>query len=363
MVDSADANLDSSVAEYDAVLVCLIAEVAVAYVDIRTFQQRLRYARRNVEIQQKSLELAKTRADEGKTGDVSVYLSKSSLESTKATIPSLKIGLRQANNRLCTLLGQPTVDIVDSLGDELGIPSASPEIALGIPADLLRRRPDVRQAERNVAAQSEQIGIALADLYPQFKISGEISVKAESFSPLFTSGSTGGSVGPSFNWSILNYGRIINNVRQQDARFQELVATYQNAVLTANQEVEDALVAFLQNQVRVKTLTANVDATRHALELELIRFKEGEADFTGVFILQGDLAAKQDQLAASQSDVITSLIGVYKALGGGWEIRCPDFHPREISVVKPDPEDLDLPPTPPSSMKEALPELTTNEEN
>jgi outer membrane protein TolC len=139
---------------------------------------------------------------------------------------------------------------------------------------------------------------------------------------------------------VLNYGRIASNVRFQDALFQELVASYQNTVLSANQEVEDALVAFLKTQEQVKFLAGTVNATQRALELELLNFKEGETDFTGVFVLQADLAGKQDQLAAAQGDVVTSLIGVYKALGGGWEIRCHNFHPRGINVTPPAPEEL-----------------------
>lgn len=343
-IESADAGLDASVAEYDAILLSLIAEVVTAYIDIRTFEQRLEYARENVRIQEKSLQLTEAREEEGKTGKISVYLSESNLEATKASMRPLEIGLRQANNRLCTLLGQPTVDLSQQLG-EGKIPSAPPEVAVGIPADLLRRRPDVRAAERRVAAQSAQIGVALSDLYPSIAITGEIFVKAEEFQDLFKSLSNGGSVGPSFQWNVLNYGRIMNNVRIQDARFQQLIFTYQNTVLSANEEVESALVAFLQTQEQVKSLAASVQATRRALELELLNFKEGESDFSGVFVLQGDLALKQDQLAAAQGEVVASLVAVYKGLGGGWEIRCPGFQPRSVSPPQRLPLPNQLPPT------------------
>lgn len=201
--------------------------------------------------------------------------------------------------------------------------SAAPaEIAVGIPADLLRRRPDVRAAERQVAAQSAAIGIATADLYPSIAITGQISLSSEEFSDLFKSLSQGGSIGPSFEWNVLNYGRIRNNIQAQNERLQELVASYQNTVLTANQEVEDALVSFLKTQSIVNSLADSTSATDRALKLELIRFKEGESDFTGVFVLQGDLASKQDQLAAARGEVVANLISVYKSLGGGWEIEC-----------------------------------------
>jgi outer membrane protein TolC len=173
-----------------------------------------------------------------------------------------------------------------------------------------------------VAAQSAVIGIATADLYPSIAITGQISLNAEEFSDLFKSLSQGGSIGPSFQWNVLNFGRIRNNILAQEESFYELVANYQNTVLTANQDVEDALVSFLRTQGIVKSLADSASATDRALKLELIRFKEGESDFTGVFVLQGDLATKQDQLAAARGEVVTSLISVYKALGGGWEIRC-----------------------------------------
>ena len=361
-IESADASLEASVREYDAILVCLIAEVVTAYVDIRTFEERLQYARKNVQIQEGSFKLAKTRAEEGKTGNISLYLSQSNLDATKASIPSLEIGLRQANNRLCTLLGMPTIDLTESLQAGDGIPTAPAEVAVGIPADLLRRRPDVRAAERQVAAQSAQIGVAITDLYPGIAVTGEISVQAEDFSDLFSSLSQGGSIGPGFRWNVLNYGRIKNNVRVQEARFRELIATYQQTVLTANQEVEDALIAFLQNQERVKSLANSAEATQQALKLELLNFKEGETDFTGVFVLQGDLAEKQDQLAEAQGETVTNLISVYKALGGGWQIRCPKFQPRGITEFEAEAEPEEIVP-PRLSTKLAQPKMTMDEEN
>ncbi len=363
-VESADASLDASVHEYDALLVCLIAEVVTAYIDIRTLEQRLEYVQQNVRIQEGSLKLTQEQAAAGKTGDIGLHLAESSLEATRASIPPLQIGLRQANNRLCTLLGIPTMDLSESLGAGDGIPTAPAEAVVGIPADLLRRRPDVRAAERQVAAQNAQIGVAISDLYPSIAVTGEITVQAEEFQNLFKSLTTGGSVGPSFQWNVLNYGRIINNVRVQDARLQELIASYQNTVLTANQEVEDSLISFLRTQEQVELLAGSVQATRRALELELINFKEGETDFTGVFVLQGALVGRQDLLAAAKGQVVTSLVGVYKALGGGWEIRCLEFQPHgvvsqplEAMEIVPVPEAMPLLPTVSDDAAPILPEF------
>ena len=330
-IESADANLGASIAEYDFVLITLISEVVTAYIDIRTFEERLRYARQNVDIQKSSLKLSQTQFDEGKTNQVGVYLARANLSGTASTVPSLEVGLQQAKNRLCTLLGIPPSDVTELLGTKDGIPSVPAEIALGIPADLLRRRPDIRQAERLVAAQSAQIGVALADLYPSIAINGEVYQASEQFSDLFRSASAAGSIGPSFRWNILNYGRIRNNVRLQDSRLLELIASYQNKVLEANQEVEDALIAFLKSQEEVKFLQENVDDLDNSLELLIVEFEEGAIEFSPVFVLQGSLREAQDRLAAAQGRLLVNLIDVYRALGGGWQIRCPGFLPQLIN--------------------------------
>ncbi len=287
-IASADANVQVAVGDYDAILLSLISEVATAYIDYRTAQLQLQYAQQNLKIQESSLKLTQEKADQGATGYIGVYLAQSSFEATKAGIPNLEIKLRQAGNRLCTLLGIPTQDLAELLGDGV-IPTAPSEVAVGIPANLLRRRPDIRAAERKIASQSEQIGIALADLYPAFTITGEFALESEKFSDLFRSASSAGSVGPGFQWNLLNYGRIANNVELQKYGLQELIASYQNKVLTANQEVEDAMVAFLQTQERYHYLDLSVEATEESLKLLTLSFEEGEIDFSAVFLLQGAL--------------------------------------------------------------------------
>jgi NodT family efflux transporter outer membrane factor (OMF) lipoprotein len=331
-VAAADANLNASVREYDAVLVCLLAEVVTAYVDIRTAQTRLQFMRANVEFQDGSLELTQIKADEGKTGYVSVAAAQSIMELTRTQIGPLEADLRQASNRLCTLLGIPTIDLLPELGAG-NIPVAPAEVAIGIPADLLRRRPDVRAAERQVAVESEQIGIALTDLYPAFSITGTIGLGAQNLSQIFDPGARFSAVGPGFHWNILNYGRILNNVRSQRADFRESVTNYRNTVLEANQEVEDALVAFQKSQQQAEALTGSAEAMQRALDLELIRFVEGENNFTGVFVFQSVLVQQQDQLAQARGSVITSLVQLYKALGGGWQVRCYGFPAVEAPVL------------------------------
>ena len=174
-----------------------------------------------------------------------MYQARSTLESTEAEVPEFQIQLRQTNNQLCILLGIPPEELETILGPG-PIPAAPPEVAIGIPADLLRRRPDVRRAERQAAAQSAQIGIAEAQFYPAISVNGTLGASAQNFSHLFDPTAFQGNIGPSFQWNVLNYGRILNNVRYQDARFQELVATYQQAVLTASQDAENGIVTFLR---------------------------------------------------------------------------------------------------------------------
>jgi NodT family efflux transporter outer membrane factor (OMF) lipoprotein len=320
-IEAADAVLDSSIENYDDVLVVLLSDVATNYVTYRTFEQRLLYARKNVEIQTAAYQLAKDKHEAGATTERDVQQAKQILEQTKALIPQLEIGLRQATNRLCVLLGVPPTDLAQRLGNG-AIPRVSPEVAIGIPADLIRRRPDVRRAERLAAAQSARIGVAEADLYPHISLVGTIGLEAENFGALFhTPKSLIGQFGPSFHWDILNYGRILNNVRLQDAQFQELAFTYQQLVLTAGREVEDSVIAFLKNQEQTERFADSVKAAERTVEITNEQYRQGAVDFTPLFLFQSQLAQQQDALAASQGDIVLSLIQIYRSLGGGWEMR------------------------------------------
>jgi outer membrane protein TolC len=201
-----------------------------------------------------------------------------------------------------------------------------------MPADLLRRRPDVRSAERQAAAQCAQIGIAESDYYPAFTINGTLGYSAQSFPDLFHSQALNANVGPSFQWNLLNYGRILNNVRLQDARFQELVTAYQQTVLTANGEVENGLVTFLRAQRRTNFQAASVADTEKAVEIVLAQYKAGPADFTRVTQVEQNLVQQQDVLAQARGEIDTGLIQVYRALGGGWQIRLTGCSPTELPV-------------------------------
>ncbi len=325
-IESADADLDASVEDYDDVLVCLLAETAAAYTEMRAFESRLAYARANVKAQEGSLSFAEARFKGGAVSKLDVTQATSSLAETKALIPVLEKGMRLANNRLCLLLGTPPRDLYAEFG-EGRIPTSSPEVIVGIPAELLRRRPDVRRAERQVAAQSAQIGVAVAELFPAFTINGSLNWQSKKFANLFTSAANAGSIGPAFNWNVLHYGRIRNNIQFQDARFQELAINYQQTVLNANVETEDAIVCFLQSQQQAKALGEAVQATVESVEIVMSQYREGAVDFNRVFNLQSALVQQQDRLAIAEADVASSLIRIYKSLGGGWQIRLQQHSP------------------------------------
>ena len=325
-IESNNASLDASVEDYDAALVTLLADVATNYVQYRVAQQRIKIARDNVRIQEGILALAEEKFRVGTTTRLDVEQARTVLEQTRSTIPSLQITLGQANDTLCTLIGMPPRDLEPELGPgpELGsnpMPNTPAWVATGIPADLLRRRPDVRSAERQVAAQSAQIGVAEAALYPTLAINGIIGWDAQDFTQFFETKSFIGAVFPSFSWNILNYGRIKNNVRLQEAKTQELIATYQNTVLTAGREVQTPLRGFLRSREQAEDLDRSVKAATAATQLGVQQYRTGTIDFNRVFNLETTQVQQQDQLAVAAGNIALNLVNVYRALGGGWELR------------------------------------------
>jgi len=337
-IESADASLAASVADYDNTLVSLTADVATNYILIRTVEKRLVIARENARTQRESLEIAQAKFKGGITSQRDVEQARSQLANTLATIPSLEIQLRQTKNALTVLLGMAPTDLSDRLKGAADIPAPPPQVAVGIPADLLRRRPDIKSAELKAAAQCAAIGVAKADLYPAFSLIGTFSFQATdvanfALGDMFLWKSRSATAGPSFTWNILNYGRITNQVRVQDARFQQAILTYQNAVLKAQQEVEDALTAFLQSQTRARFLAESTEAARNSLDLAVLQYREGITDFTTVLTAQQALLAAQDNLADTLGNISRNLVGIYRALGGGWQIReGQDFIPDTVKA-------------------------------
>lgn len=331
-IESADAELLASVAAYDDALVSLVGEVALNYIGLRTLEERLAVAQANVQIQQGSYDIVSERFRGGAVTKLDEEQAASLLEDTRALIPGLEASIRQTQNTLCLLLGIPPRDLEDLLGGARAIPSAPPQVAVGIPADLLRRRPDIRRAERTLAAQSAQIGVAKSDLLPHFSLTGTITLSAKDFAHLFEGDSYEGFGGPSFRWAILNYGRIANNVRVQDATYQALVSDYENTVLRAQAEVESAVAAFLGARKQVEFLARSVEAARNAVALADLQYREGAVDYTRVINTQQFLLTEQDRYVSTRGAVALDLATLYRSLGGGWELReGRDFVPPETA--------------------------------
>jgi NodT family efflux transporter outer membrane factor (OMF) lipoprotein len=325
-VESANAQLDASVENYDDALVTLLADVATNYVQYRVAQQRIKIARDNLRTQERLLALADRQQRVGTGTSLDVEQLRTLVEQTRSTIPSLQIVLGQANDRLCILLGEPPHDVEPELGPgpELGnlpMPSTPASVAAGIPADLLIRRPDVRSAERQVAAQSPQIGVAEADLYPSISIGTMLGQQDIGLGPILASSGGLTFITPQISWNILNYGRLVNRVHLQDARTQELIATYQSIVLTAAQEVQSALRGFLRSQEQADALARSADAAVAATKIQVQLFSDVKADVNRLFTLENSQLQQQDQLAVAQGNIALNLINVYRALGGGWELR------------------------------------------
>ncbi len=338
-IESADASLKATIADYDNALVSLSADVAIDYVQIRTLDKRIEIARENVQTQQENLAIAQARFEFGSATERDVEQARTILENTKASVPALQTQAEQTRHALAILLGLPPGDLTDMLAGSPAIPAPPPQIAIGIPEDLLRRRPDVRSAEYQAVAQGAQIGVARAELFPAFSLAGTFTflstnVPGSRLSDIFKWGSRNYVVGPEFQWNLFNYGRLENNVRIQDARFQELLLAYQNAVLAAQADVEDALVAYLKAQERSEALAASTEAARKALAYAVEQYRGGISDFTTVIVGEQALLAEQDSFVTTLGTISASLVAVYRALGGGWQIReGADFVPVEVKDV------------------------------
>ncbi|MBW2438241.1 MAG: efflux transporter outer membrane subunit [Deltaproteobacteria bacterium] len=333
-VESGVANLEASIASYDDVLVSLSAEVARTYVLLRTFQERLEIATENVKIQQRSMEIAEIRFKAGAVTELDVVQAKSLLRNTEAFIPRFKAAIRQAKNALAVLLGKLPGEIDHVLGGAKLIPKAPPEIVVDVPAELMRRRPDIQLAEYQIATQTPLIGVSKAELYPAFELFGSFGLLTSSsrntkaggrngsgFSDLFEADSFEFFGGPSIRWNILNYGRINNQVRVEDALLQQLIVNYEDTVLRAQREVEDSMIGFLRKQQEAGFLMDSVNASQRSVDLSMLQYKEGMVDYQRVLDSQRSLTDQQDVWTATRGDAIVNLIAMYKALGGGWQIR------------------------------------------
>ncbi|MCS7237607.1 MAG: efflux transporter outer membrane subunit [Thermoguttaceae bacterium] len=319
-IEAAEANLEAQEAGYDEVLVILQAEVATNYIQLRTFDERLALARQNLDLQRQTLDIVKARFEAGLVSGLDLRQAEAIVATTRSLIPLLELGRRRAENRLCTLLGMPPQDL-DPLVGTGKIPDPPAEVVVGLPADLLRQRPDVRKMERLVAAQSARVGIAEADLYPHFAITGTLNWEAEKFGHLFLGDAIAGRVGPAFSWKILNYGRIWNSIWAEDSRLRQAILAYQETVLRAAEEAEGTIAAYLREKERAAALADSVRATEQAVQLATALYQQGVIDYQRLIDSQRVLLQQQDALAESRGNVALYLVALYKALGGGWQVR------------------------------------------
>lgn len=302
-----------------AVLVSVLAEVARNYVDVRGFQQRVAINRRNIGAQQQSVELTRTRFKAGLTGELDVKQAEVLLATTRAQLPTLETSLRQTEHQLSVLIGREPGALLDELAATAPIPAPPPEVPVGLPSELFRRRPDVRAAERNLAAATANIGVQTAELFPKFYLLGLGGLQSISASSWISPGSQYWSAGPTLTWRVLDFGRIRAQIKAADAQTKQALAGYEKTVITAFQDVEDALVAYNNEQVRYQALADAVAGNRRALELANELYTKGLGDYLNVLVTQTALFNIEDQLASSQTTVTANLITLYKALGGGWE--------------------------------------------
>jgi multidrug efflux system outer membrane protein len=318
-VEAADAEVAASVEDYRDVLVTLFAEVATNYVNVRALQERLRFANANVEAQEDTLQLTQDRFDAGLVSALDVAQAESNLGSTRALIPALEQQLAIALNRLAVLLAMSPGTLDDELSGEIPIPTEPQGVTTGLPADLLRQRPDIRSAERRLAAQTARIGVATAELYPQFSLTGFLGLQSTSGGDLFNSDSITWSVGLPIRWRLFAGGSIRSQIAAEQARTAQLIASYEQAVLLALEEVEDAMVSYEKEVSRRQRLAESVDATQRSLALVLTQYTAGLTDFQNVLDTQRSLLFREDDLAASEGNVIKNLVDLYRALGGGWD--------------------------------------------
>jgi len=321
-VRSASAQFDASVADYDGVMISLVANVAQSYLTIRTLEQRLGVAQYNLNLQQQNYNITKAKSSAGAVSELDVDQAETLVYNTTASVAAFEQSLQQTKNSLAILLGRVPQDMNGLLTDVQPIPATAPQIALGMPQELIRRRPDIRTAERQLAAQGAQIGIAVSELYPHFQIGGSIGTAAEdNFSDLFSTGSNTLNLFGGFQWNIFNYGRLRSNIRYQDAVFQQLLVDYRSTVLQAEGEVENSIVAYLKSQEQLAAYRIASDAAERAADISATQYENGMVNFNTVITTLGALQSQQDLLASTQGAVANNLVQVYKSLGGGWQTR------------------------------------------
>jgi len=316
---AATADLQTIEEDQRAVLVSLLAEVARNYVEFRGTQRRLAIARENLAAQQQVLDITQIRSDKGLASELDVAQAKSVLASTRAQVPSLETALKQSSHRLSVLLGEQPGSLEDELAADTPIPAPPPEVPAGLPSDLLRRRPDVRRSERQLAAATARIGVATAELFPKFFLTGSGGYQSLDSENLISPASKFWSAGPSVRWRLLEYPRLRALIKAQTAQQEQVLAQFNQTVLVALEDVENALVAYGKEKERYQSLRESTEASRRALELANQLYAKGLGEFLNVLVAERTLYQAEDALVQSRRTMTQNVVALYKALGGGWE--------------------------------------------
>ncbi|HOO46186.1 MAG TPA: efflux transporter outer membrane subunit [Deltaproteobacteria bacterium] len=322
-VEAAEADLEAGREDVNDVLVSLTAEVALNYVELRMYQARLDVAEKNLLMQEETYQLEQYRLLAGLSDELATAQARSNMEKTRSGIPSLRTRVEQAKNRIAVLLGGQPGSLHEELKGCKPLPSAPAGLALGVPADVLRRRPDVRRAEQELAAQCARVGVAEADLYPRITLNGSIGYDALSTGNLFKTGSRSWSFGPRITWPVFQAGSVRASIEIASARQEQALIEYESVVLSAVEEVENAVMAYVQEQIRRDSLEEAVKAARQGVDFAQNRYDAGLSDFDSLLDAQRTLLSYEDELVQSKTAVITDLISLYKALGGGWSSMVP----------------------------------------
>ena len=334
-VESADANIQSAVEDRRDVLVTLAAEVAINYIDLRGFQQAINIANENLALQTRSADLTRRRFKGGLNSMLDVANSDALVATTRAQIPSLEQSVQQTIYRLSVLLALQPAALNIELTADAAIPTTPPEVPIGLPSELLRRRPDIRRAEAQLHGATALIGVATADLFPKFSLTGALGTAGSQPRSLVNWDNRFYAFGPQVSWNVFDAGRIRSNIEIQNAVQEQALITYQKTVLTALQEVESSLVAYVKEQQHRQALGEAVAANQKAVDLAMKLYTLGQTDFLNVLDAQRSLLTSQDQLVTSDRTIATNLVSLFKALGGGWDLPKPTTRPATAPVLPP----------------------------
>ncbi|MDB5174506.1 MAG: efflux system, outer rane lipoprotein NodT family, partial [Phycisphaerales bacterium] len=322
-IEASDASIQAAVEDRRDVLVTLVAEVAVNYIDLRGFQRQIAIANENLVAQRRTADLTRRRFNAGFVSRLDAANADVQVASTESDIPVLESSARQSVYGLSLLLGREPAALLAELSQEQPIPLTPPEVPIGLPSDLLRRRPDIRRAEAQVHAATAQVGVATADLFPKFSLTGNFNLESSKIKTLGNWSSTFWSMGPSVSWPLFTAGRIQANIEVQTAVQEQALIAYDQAVLGALRDVESALIAYSKEQQRRLALVRAVAASREALDLATRLYTQGQTDFLNVLNAERSLFGTETALTASDTTIATDLAALYKALGGGWQTDVP----------------------------------------